>query len=209
MSLTDMQRAYALIKERIITTQMPPGSLIQELALMKEFGIGRTPIREALKQLEMEKLVVISPRRGMFVAEVTLTNLAQIQEIRDVIDSLAVRLAVQRATPHEIEALRCLLDETGEAELLDARQTMTFDRRIHELLARATHNELLAAELERYYGYSLRIWYLYLSQLGPTDLAMDAFREVLAGIETGDAARAEAAMRWHIQDFGEAIKRHL
>ena len=88
MVVTDTQRAYERIKERIITTQMPPGAVIQEAVLMTELGLGRTPIREALKILEAEKLVVVSSRRGMFVSGVSISDLAEIQEIRSVLRSV-------------------------------------------------------------------------------------------------------------------------
>ena len=98
MAVTDAQRAYEQVKERIITTRMPPGAVIQIDELMADLNLGRTPIREALKLLEAQKLVVVSPRRGMFVADVTLTDLLQIHEIRFELDALCVCLAVERIT---------------------------------------------------------------------------------------------------------------
>ena len=98
MALTDTQKAYELIKEKIVTIQMRPGAMIQEAELITELGLGRTPIREALKRLEAEKLVVVSPHRGTFVADITISDLAQIQEIRLVLDTLCVHLAVERIT---------------------------------------------------------------------------------------------------------------
>ncbi len=111
MLLTDAQRAYSEIKERIVTTAMRPGAVIEEAALMADLGLGRTPIREALKLLEAEKLVVVSPRRGMFVADVSLTDLRELEEVRLELESLAARLAVQRMTPWEVDEMRRLVAE--------------------------------------------------------------------------------------------------
>ena len=82
MHLTDAGKAYLQIKEKIITVEMLPGSVIQESKLMEELSLGRTPIREALKQLQSENLVVVAPRRGMFVADVAITDLQQVYEVR-------------------------------------------------------------------------------------------------------------------------------
>jgi GntR family transcriptional regulator, rspAB operon transcriptional repressor len=208
--VTDTQRAYERIKERIITTQMPPGAVIQEAVLMAELGLGRTPIREALKLLEAEKLVVVSSRRGMFVSGVSISDLAEIQEIRAVLDPLCVRLAVARITPVELAEMRSLV-ETGQAlvEQGDARALMALDRRFHALLAESSCNELLETELEMLYNLSTRIWYLYLDRLEQGDLAFGALAEILQALETKDVGRAERAILEHIHDFGDAVRRHI
>jgi DNA-binding GntR family transcriptional regulator len=210
MALTDAQRAYEQLKERIITVQMTPGTVIQIDQLMADLGLGRTPIREALKLLEAEQLVVVSPRRGMFVADVTITDLLQIHEIRMELDSLCVCLAVERITDAQLNAMRILVGELNDCEgRCDQTTLLQLDRRFHVLLAEAAHNRLLLAEFEKLYNLSLRIWYLCVSHLAPSDLAEDAFREILAAIETKDVARANLAMRRHILHFHESIKQYL
>jgi DNA-binding GntR family transcriptional regulator len=208
--ITDTQRAYERIKERIITTQMPPGAVIQETALMADLGLGRTPIREALKLLEAEKLVVVSARRGMYVSGVSISDLAEIQEIRSVLDPLCARLAVSRITAAELAEMRSLV-EAAQAlvEKRDLTALMALDRRFHSLLAGSSCNELLEAELETLYNLSARIWYLYLDRLDQSDLAYDAWGEILAALETKDTGRAERAILRHIRDFGDAVRRHI
>jgi len=208
--ITDTQRAYERIKERIITTQMPPGAVIQETVLMEELGLGRTPIREALKLLEAEKLVVVSSRRGMFVSGVSISDLAEIQEIRSVLDPLCVRLVVARITPAELAEMRSLVEDgRAQAERRDLKALMALDRRFHALLARSSCNELLAAELEMLYNLSARIWYLYFDRVDQSDLAFDALAEILGALETKDVGRAERAILEHIREFGDAVRRHI
>jgi len=210
MILTDASRAYTLIKERIITTQMAPGSVIHETDLMAELELGRTPIREALKLLEAEKLVVVSPRRGTFVADITIKDLQHVQEIRVQLDALCVRLAVERITPAELGEMRQLVKEYNDcAGNCDQDTLMNLDRRFHGLLAQASHNRLLQAECDMFYNLSLRIWYLYLDRLTPDDLAVEAFEEVLAAIETKDPERADRAIRAHIRHFQDSIRQYL
>jgi DNA-binding GntR family transcriptional regulator len=208
MVLTDTQRAYEMIKQKIITTEMPPGGVIQEAALMLELGLGRTPIREALKLLEAEHLVTVSPRRGMFVTPINISDLAKLQEIRSVLDMLIVRLAAQRVTPADLAEMRAWVEQARAAEQVeDMSSLMILDQRFHELLGGSTRNELLAAENDRLYNLSARIWYYYLEQLCPGDLALDALVEVVEALEEGDVSRAEQAMSRHTSDFSDSIRR--
>ena len=208
MVLTDTQRAYELIKQKIITTEMPPGGVIQEAALMSELSLGRTPIREALKLLEAEHLVTVSPRRGMFVMPINISDLAKLQEIRSVLDMLIVRLAAQRVTPADLAQMRAWVEEARSAEPEgDMRSLMTLDRRFHLLLGESTRNELLAAENETLYNLSARIWYYYLDQLCPGDLALEALIALVSALEAGDVSGAEQAMSRHISDFSDSIRR--
>ncbi len=99
MSETAAEKAYQEIKNKIIRTELNPGSVINEGQLMEELGYGRTPIREALKQLQTEDLVTVKPRRGIFVSELAITDLTQIFEVRIELESLAAKLATQRIIP--------------------------------------------------------------------------------------------------------------
>jgi DNA-binding GntR family transcriptional regulator len=210
MMVTDAQRAYDKIRERIITTQMAPGVVIQIQDLMADLRLGRTPIREALKLLEVEKLVTVSPRRGMFVTDVSVTDLLQVHEIRLDLDVLCATLAVERMTPGELAELRRLVAELDAAEgVADQAGLLQLDRRFHALLGQASHNRILQTETDRLYSLSLRIWYLCVNQVRTNDLAEDAFREILVACEAHDPAAAGGAMRRHIQQFYESVKRAL
>ena len=210
MALTDTQKAYELIKEKIVTIQMRPGAMIQEAELISELGLGRTPIREALKRLEAEKLVVVSPHRGTFVADITISDLTQIQEIRLVLDTLCVHLAVERITFEELAEMRRLIEEMRvTTKKQDQRALMALDHRFHRLLAGSAHNKFLAPQVEMFYNLSLRIWHMYMSQIKPTDLMLGAFTEILSAIESRDVASAEKAMQQHIRQFGESVKAYL
>lgn len=209
MTVTDAQRAYDQIKERIITTKMPPGAVISEAALQSELSLGRTPIREALKRLQSENLVHVKPRRGIFVADISLTDLTQIYEVRVELEGLCARLATRRITPSQLEQMRELVDRYQKADPTDRDLLIDLDRRFHHLLAEAAHNKFLREEMDQFYSLSLRIWHLALNYIQPEDLDVRAHEEVLAAIEDGDSERAEQRMREHIQYFHRTIKRYL
>ncbi|MBT3315193.1 MAG: GntR family transcriptional regulator [Anaerolineae bacterium] len=209
MKITDAEKAYRQIKEQIVTTKLRPGALISEADMMSELALGRTPIREAMKQLEADNLVSITPRRGMFVTDITVTDLTQIFEVRVEIEPLAVRLAVQRISKKELAQLRYLAEEYKDADPTDTEALLKLDSDFHALLAEAAHNKFLLKDLMQYYNLSLRIWYLALNYAQPNDIDMEAHLEILEAIEAMDVEKAEKRMRKHIQKFHQTIKQYL
>jgi DNA-binding GntR family transcriptional regulator len=212
MAATAAERAYERLKEKIITTRMKPGAMIEEAALVNDLGLGRTPVREALKRLEAERLVVVLPRRGMYVSDVTLAELRELEEVRVPLEILSARLAVQRITPSRLEELECLLTELGAIPDDDghaSERSLEMDRRLHELVWRASGNSLLKAECARLFNLSMRMWYLLVDRLEPSDLHEEVFGEILAAAKGKDEQRAEDAIHNHILLFGDSLRRYL
>jgi DNA-binding GntR family transcriptional regulator len=160
--------------------------------------------------LESERLVTVSPRRGMFVTTINISDLAHIEEVRSALDPLCVRLAVARITQSQIDQLHSIVNEIHiSAESGDMRSLIALDRQFHRLLATSTHNPILISEDEVLYNLSLRIWHFYLDRLATEDFGFDALAEIVDALEAKDAARAERALASHIDDFGAAIRRCL
>ena len=97
--------AYRAIKARIVALEMPPASVVDETALVDELGVGLTPVRQALRRLALENLVVILPRRGTLVADLNASDLSKIYEMRVELETLAARLAAERATQFKLNQL--------------------------------------------------------------------------------------------------------
>jgi DNA-binding GntR family transcriptional regulator len=209
MKPTNAEKAYTQIKGKIITAKMPPGSVINETQLMEEFDLGRTPIREAIKQLQTENLVMVTPRKGMYVADIAVTDLLQIFEVRVELESFATRLAAQRITQDEITELQKLAIAYQQVDLSNKDALIKLDGEFHSLLAKATHNKFLIKEIEHYYNLSLRIWYIALSYAKPEDIDVNAHIEILEAIQAQDAEKAGLRMRKHIQDFHKTIKQYI
>jgi DNA-binding GntR family transcriptional regulator len=209
MKPTNAEKAYTQIKGKIITAEMPPGSVINEAQLMEEFALGRTPIREAIKQLQSENLVMVTPRKGMFVADIAVTDLMQIFEVRVELESFATKLAAERITEDELIDLQILAKSYQEVDISDKDALIKLDGEFHALLANATHNKFLIKEIEQYYNLSLRIWYIALNYAKPDDIDVDAHIEILEAIQVRDEAKAGLRMRQHIQDFHKTIKQYI
>ncbi len=201
------QQAYQRLHNKIVTLQLAPGALVNEAALMDELGLGRTPIREALQRLACEGLVVLRPRRGAFVASLSIVDLQQIFELRRTIEGYAASLAAERATPADLAAMQTALaaldtagPEAGPVTFID------IDRAFHRALARAAHNRFLESTLGRMFNLNLRLWYLALDKIGPMRESIDEHRLVLEAVARHDGPRAEAAMRDHITHFQNRIR---
>jgi len=202
------ERAYVAIRRLIVTLDLEPGSVINERELVERLAIGRTPVREALRRLAQEGLVEVYPRRGMFVTDVDVRRLAQLSEVRAVLEPEAARLAAERLA----EAGRAELDELVrelDGDELDEQALMALDERIHRAVYRWARNDLLEATLEQYYVLALRIWTIALDHRHELQDAVQEHRALLAAIGDGDGERAAATMRAHVEDFEQAMRRVL
>jgi len=202
------EKAYVAIRRLIVTLELGPGSVINERELVEQLGIGRTPVREALRRLAQEGLVEVYPRRGMFVTDVDVRNLAAISEVRAALEPEAARLAAERATDAERAELQELLDALDTGASHD-QALMALDERIHRAVYRCARNDLLATTLEQYYVLALRIWTIALDRQHELNDAVQGHRALLEAIHDGDGERAAATMRAHVEDFEQAMRRVL
>lgn len=196
------EAAYRILKEKIVTLELPPAAVLNEAELMRELDLGRTPIREALQRLALDNLVVILPRRGTIVADLNMSDLQKIFEVRIELEVHAARLAARRATPEQVATMESLFED---AETIirsgDHRQLIRLDHQAHRLLAQAAHNEFLEETLERLYNHVLRLWYVSLHKVGRLREAIAEHRDIIAAVKGRDGDRAGEIMRAHIAEF--------
>jgi len=203
-------RAYRLIRHKLITLELPPKTAIDEQVLMQDLELGRTPIREALQRLAAEGLVMVAPRRGMFVADISITDLQKIFEMRMVLEGFCARLAAERATEAQLAAMEALVQDLDRVpDDKDGKALMAVDEQFHELLYQAADNELLADTLRRLLAQSLRIWYLVLDRLDGVRAAMEQHIAITRALEARDGALAETIVQEHISEFQQQIKAAL
>jgi DNA-binding GntR family transcriptional regulator len=197
-------RAYLAIRGLIVSLELPPGAVIDERELMQRLGLGRTPVREALRRLAQEQLVEVFPRRGMFVTNVDVRDLARISEVRLALEPEAARLAADRATDDERDELAALGDRIKRGADL-----MGLDEQIHRAIYAAAHNDLLEKTLGEYYVLALRIWAIALDRAEDLEDAVEAHRDLIQAIVVGNGERAAATMRAHVADFEQAMRKVL
>jgi DNA-binding GntR family transcriptional regulator len=205
----DTKRAYESIRQEITTLDLAPGSIINEQQLAEDLDMGLVPVREALKLLAHENLVVITPRHGLYVADVNIPDLEQLSEMRLALEGLSARLAAQRATPDDIIVLEALRQEQAATPVEDSRRLFDVDHKFHQAISQAAHNKYLADSLERLFGLSQRLWYLALPRLGFLSSAVEKHLNLVDAIKSGDGDRAEQIMREHVGEFYAQVRQTL
>jgi DNA-binding GntR family transcriptional regulator len=205
----DTLRAYELIRRKVITLELQPGTPINDQRLADELGLGMLPVREALKLLAHDDLVVITPRHGLYVADVIPADLQQISEVRLALETLCARLAAQRATPDELAVLEALRQEQAATPAQDSRRLFDLDCKFHQAIARAAHNRYLARTLDHLFGLSQRLWYLQLPHLDFLPTAVQKHLELVAAIKARDAELAASLMHEHVLQFYEHVTKAL
>ncbi|WP_327114990.1 GntR family transcriptional regulator [Nocardia sp. NBC_01730] len=202
------ERAYAAIRDRLIMLDIRPNAAIVENELARDLGAGRTPVREALKRLEMDRLVVSYPRRGTFATGVDITDLAHISEIRQVLEPLAARRAAQVANAAIRSELRDLADRTERLDVagIDRRELMRWDLTVHRAIYRATGNLHLQDVLVRHDDLATRIFCLFLDRMPTVAQHVGEHVALLRAIADGEADRAAELARDHVTGFERAIR---
>jgi DNA-binding GntR family transcriptional regulator len=207
-SATDLisDRAYAQLRERIVTLRLPPGTVLREDELMSELAIGRTPLREAIKRLALENLVAVQPRSGTYVASVDAADIVHISEVRAELEAQAAELAARRMDGAVRERAEALLAQVRELErTADADALMKLDEAIHRVAWEGSHNPYLIETLERYFALSLRVWYLVLDRVPGLGAAVFDHARLLEAMLDRDAPRARELMREHVIGFEREI----
>ncbi|WP_232376160.1 GntR family transcriptional regulator [Amycolatopsis aidingensis] len=201
------EQAYLAIRDRLVMLEIPPGSPINEDRLSGELEFGRTPVREALKRLEKERLVVAFPRRGTFATDVHISDLAYISEVRRTIEPMSAAAAAERATAADRDTLAGLRERLAVAGETDSTaELLRMDLAAHRAVYRCVHNPFLEDTLLTYDNLATRIWGVFLPRLSGVAGHVGEHVPLLTKIIDGDSgAAAELALR-HVTGFENAIR---
>ncbi|MGZ4481445.1 MAG: GntR family transcriptional regulator [Gaiellales bacterium] len=202
------ERAYAALRDRLVTLAIPPGAPIDEEALTRELGVGRTPVRESVRRLALEGLVVVYPRRGTFASPINITSLTDITDVRAQLEAHAAHRAARLADADDRLEARGLIEELDALEG-GQQSLMGLDARIHRFIYRCCRNPYLARDLDRYLNMSLRMWYLTFDRLPPLTDRVREHRVLLEAICAGQAERARALALEHIENFAREMRAAL
>jgi DNA-binding GntR family transcriptional regulator len=207
------ERAYLELRDRIVSLRIPPGALVREEEVMKDLGMSRTPIREALLRLGQERLVVVIPRRGTFVTEVHVGDVGRIYEFRRELEVVAGGWAAERRSDSDLVVIDELVGELGDLNSVpvpevDARSQISADQRAHNLVYRLARNPLLEDVLNSYYFLAARIWFLASGRVTmPEPFA--GLIEQLEAIKDRDVEAARRQARAHSEAAEAAIRAAL
>ncbi len=197
---------FNTLRQAILRGELKPGERLMEIQLANKLGVSRTPIREAIRKLELEGLVLMIPRRGAEVAEITEKSLRDVLEVRRALEELSVQLACDRITEEQIEELKVAAKEFERVlKSGDVTAYAEADVKFHDIIYFATDNQRLIALLynlrEQMYRY--RVEYLKRSEVHEKLLAEHQY--IIEMLESRNREKAVEAVCQHIDNQVEAV----
>ena len=188
--------AYQSILDAIDTGVYKPGDRLVESDLADQFGMSRTPIREALQRLETQSLLA-RDGRSLIVASLDHNQLAELYVVRSELEGLAARLAAKHATPEEVRVLRDMV-KSDQKVVDDPIRLSLANRRFHKQIHLASHNRYLVLQLDIVHRNMALLTTTSLAAEGRGQAALTEHDDIVAAIEAGDGDAAHAALKTHI-----------
>lgn len=199
--------AYEQLRRMIITTRLHPGERLDEGALMAKLGVGRTPLRDAIRTLAHEGLVEIVPRRATIVSPITVDDLEQIFEVRLAIEGVVAQGVIRHLKTNTVTRADELLRRASAQQ--ESASDVEIDQAMHELLVEGAQNRFLTEFYRRLAASSLRL--LYLTECGMESRAeqITTLQRVTDALTRKSAVELEAVLREHVMDFRRRVQRSV
>ncbi len=197
---------FNTLREAILRGDLNPGERLMEKQLAETMGVSRTPIREAIRKLELEGLVVMIPRKGAQVAEITEKDIQDVLEVRAALEALAVRLACEKMKEEELEDLRRVMEEFRQAaKEEDVYGMVEKDVEFHDIIFKSTKNEKLMQIVNNLREQIYRFRVAYLKRFNYYKVIQEEHEEILRVIEEKRVEEAERVATIHIQNQEKAV----
>ncbi|MDE6312884.1 MAG: GntR family transcriptional regulator [Lachnospiraceae bacterium] len=201
---------FHTLRQAILKGELKPGERLMEIQLAQRLGVSRTPIREAIRKLELEGLVLMIPRKGAEVAKLTEKSMQDVLEVRRALEELAIQLACGRITKEEVQELENKKREFKE--IIGGQEVVAMaeaDEAFHTVIYKATKNEKLIYILNnlREQMYRYRVEYLKDKSIHPTIL--QEHEEIVNAVRRRDGKGAVQAISTHIDNQQEAIRKYI
>ncbi len=200
------ERIVARLRQAIITGDLAPKSRLIEPELARQLNVSRTPLREAIRQLEAEGFVTTVPRVGCSVSEITPQDAADLYALRTVIEGLAARQAAENPDPAKRDILGEILSDLAK-RTADYREYHEISGRFHDIIVELSGNRRLQAIYRGLAQHVSRMRTLSLAVRGRPEISLRGHRRIAAAILGGRGAEAERAMRAHIETAYGVLKR--
>ncbi|WP_303857850.1 GntR family transcriptional regulator [Aminicella lysinilytica] len=190
---------YEQLKRQILTGQITPGTRMMEVDLADEMGVSRTPVREAIRKLEKEGLVVIEPRRGAYASDISVKDMVDTLEVREDMEGLAAYLAAQKITPEETKELMDITQGYSNAiNDGDMESIIHYDEAFHRRIVALSGNKTLIQLSETVQELALRFRYLYYDDFSRYVNMPDEHKNIIDALRSGDAQTARKVAGEHV-----------
>ena len=197
---------FNTLRQAILRGELKPGERLMEIQLANKLGVSRTPIREAIRKLELEGLVLMIPRKGAEVAEITEKNMRDVLEVRKALEELAVQLACEKITDEEIEEMKKAAEEFKMIlKSKDITEIAEADVRFHDIIYMATDNQKLIHLLNKLREQMYRYRVEYLKNPDVHEQLIQEHEEIVYHIKRREKAEATAVTCQHIDNQVSAV----
>ncbi len=201
---------FNTLRQAILTGELKPGERLMEIHLANRLGVSRTPIREAIRKLELEGLVTMIPRRGAEVAQITEKSMSDVLEVRRALDALCVELACERISDEDIRDLKDACDNFERAvRSKDAKKIAQADVELHNIIVKATGNSRLIQLINNLSEQMYRYRYEYIKDASQHARLIEEHRIIYESIVRKDKETASRAAKMHIDNQEKAIMKQL
>lgn len=201
---------FNTLRQAILRGEMEPGERLMEIQLAQKLGVSRTPIREAIRKLELEGLVIMIPRKGAEVAHITEKDMKDVLEVRSTLEELVVELAIKNVTDEKIEELKCA-NKVFESAIVskDAVNSVEADVKFHDILYSMTNNARLIQIInnlrEQMYRYRLE----YVKDARTHSIIISEHNDIIKQIRDKNVPVAKTVIHQHISNQEKGISRLL
>ena len=198
---------FHTLRDAILRGDLEPGERLMELHLANKLGVSRTPVREAIHMLEHEGLVVMAPRRGAQVAEMTEKDLQDVLEVRDALDALAISAAARNMTEEKITALQQAMERFERAVRQGkTREIAEADEDFHNVIYEAAGNPRLSAIVQNLKEQMYRYRFGYIKDIADYQKLTEEHRNILEGLRRQDTDYAREAMHEHLKNQVNGVR---
>lgn len=201
---------FNTLRQAILTGELKPGERLMEIHLANKLGVSRTPIREAIRKLELEGLVTMIPRRGAEVAQITEKSMNDVLEIRRAMDVLCVELACERIGEEELAQLKVACENFEKmVKTPDVKKIALADVELHDIILQATGNDRLIQLVHNLSEQMYRYRYEYIKDFSQHERLVEEHRIIYESLVKKDKETACEAARTHIDNQKKAIIRRI
>ena len=191
---------FERLRKAIVEGSLKPGQRLMEVQLAEQLGVSRTPVREAIRKLELEGLVIMLPRKGAYVADMSIKDVIDLLEVRAALEGLAASLAAERMMPENVEKLKNISDELKKnVENSNLSETLKKDVEFHQCIFEASGNNKLVQMINSLWEQVYRFREGYMSDYNAALEIIKEHEKLIGAIENGESEKASKYAREHIE----------
>ncbi len=199
---------FETLKEAILTGKFEPKERLMEIKLADQLGVSRTPVREAIRKLELEGLVIMEPRKGAYVSDISFKDIIDTLEVREALETFAVKLAIEKNTVEELSEIETLNKSFKKSYVnKDIEKMVEFDTKFHSEILKLSDNSKLISFMEELNEIMQRFRLIFFNETYNPERIDEEHQEVMKALKNKDVEKAQEAMRQHLCTLREDIKK--